>query len=473
MNRITPADMSDPQELVARATALSVELDTPIAPGFEALVFKAARGIEDIYELTYIRKDGSRFPAVVSVTALRDDQDAIIGYLLIGTDNSARMQIEADRQQLDQRLRDHQFYTRSLFEANIDALVTTDPSGIITDVNKQMELLTASTRDELIGAPFKTCFTDPQLAEAAIKRVLSERKVSNYELTARDRDGRETPVSCNATTFYDRERRLQGVFAAARDVTDRNRLDQALHEKNAELQAVNEELETFAYSVSHDLRAPLRAIDGFSHKVVTAYGDKLDDEGRRQLQVVRDNAQRMGRLIDDLLAFSRLGRREVASQALDMDVMVRGVADELSAAEPQRAIEFALSPLPPARGDAALLRQVWVNLLGNAVKFSRQRQTAHIEVGGRTAGAEVVYWIKDDGAGFDMQYADKLFGVFQRLHRQDEFDGTGVGLAIAQRIVHRHRGRIWGEGQPGVGATFHFTLPRPAPDNTDSGGSTS
>ena len=210
MNKITPADISDPQEVIARAKALSVELGTPITPGFEALVFKASRGIEDIYELTYIRKDGSRFPAVVSVTALRDAQDAIIGYLLIGTDNTARKQVEEERKKLDQRLRDQQFYTRSLIESNIDALMTTDPRGIITDVNKQMEALTGCTRDELIGAPFKNYFTDPERAEAGIKLVLSEKKVTDYELTARARDGKNTVVSYNATTFYDRDRKLQG-----------------------------------------------------------------------------------------------------------------------------------------------------------------------------------------------------------------------------------------------------------------------
>ncbi|MES2048002.1 MAG: PAS domain S-box protein [Pseudomonadota bacterium] len=235
MNKITPADISDPQEVIARAKALSVELETPIAPGFEALVFKASRGIEDIYELTYIRKDGSRFPAVVSVTALRDAHDAIIGYLLIGTDNTARKQIEAEQKLLGQRLRDHQFYTRSLFESNIDALMTTDPSGVITDVNKQMEALTDCTRDELIGAPFKNYFTDPERAEAGINLVLIKKKVTNYELTARARDGKETVVSYNATTFYDRDRRLQGVFAAARDITERKQaeaqiLNLALHD---------------------------------------------------------------------------------------------------------------------------------------------------------------------------------------------------------------------------------------------------
>src|ERR1700726_1193216 len=231
MNKITPADISDPPELIARAKALSVELGTTIAPGFEALVFKASCGIEDIYELTYIRKDGSRFPAVVSVTALRDAQDLIIGYLLIGTDNTARQQVEEERKKLDQRLRDQQFYTRSLIESNIDALMTTDPRGIITDVNKQMEALTGCTRDELIGAPFKDYFTDPERAEAAITRVLSEKKVTDFELTARARDNKETVVSYNATTFYDRERTLQGVFAAARDVTERKQIEHVLQEK--------------------------------------------------------------------------------------------------------------------------------------------------------------------------------------------------------------------------------------------------
>src|SRR5688572_9950697 len=214
MNKITPADISDPLEVIARAKTLSAELSTAITPGFEALVFKASRGIEDIYELTYIRKDGSRFGAVVSVTALRDAQGGIIGYLLIGTDNTARQQVEEERKKLDQRLRDQHFYTRSLIESNIDALMTTDPRGIITDVNKQMEALTGCTRDELIGAPFKNYFTDSDRAEAGINRVLAEGKVTDYELTARARDGKLTVVSYNATTFHDRDRRLQGVFAA-------------------------------------------------------------------------------------------------------------------------------------------------------------------------------------------------------------------------------------------------------------------
>src|ERR1700686_313903 len=231
MNTITPAEISDPQEVIARATALSLEFATPIAPGFEALVFKASRGIEDIYELTYFRKDGSRFPAVVSVTALRDPHDTVIGYLLIGTDNTARKQVEEERMKLDQRLRDQHFYTRSLIESNIDALMTTDPRGIITDINKQTEALTGCTRDDLIRAPFRNHFPDSGRAEAGINRVLNEGKVTNFELTARARDGQLTVVSYNATTFHDRNRRLQGVFAAARDMTELKRFEQTLQQK--------------------------------------------------------------------------------------------------------------------------------------------------------------------------------------------------------------------------------------------------
>src|SRR5450631_3968262 len=205
---------------------MSGALDTPIAPGFEALVFKAKRGIEDIYELTYVRKDGSRFPAIVSVTALRDVQDDIIGYLLIGTDNTAGKEVEAAQALLDQQLRDQQFYTRSLIESNVDALMTTDPQGTITDVNQEMMTLTGCTRAELIGAPFRDFFTDPARADAGIARVLAEHKVTDYELTVRAREGQETYVSYNASTIHDRDGNLQGVFAAARDVTEQRQAAQ-------------------------------------------------------------------------------------------------------------------------------------------------------------------------------------------------------------------------------------------------------
>jgi PAS domain S-box-containing protein len=471
VNTITPAVLSDPQELIARATALSLEFATPIAPGFEALVFKASRGIEDIYVLTKVRKDGSRFPAMVSVTALRDAQDTIIGYLLIGTDNTARQEVEEERKKLDQRLRDQQFYTRSLIESNIDALMTCDPRGIITDVNKQTEALTGCTRDELIGAPFKDYFTDASRAEAGIKRVLTEGKVTNYELTARAIDGKETVVSYNATTFYDRGRRLQGVFAAARDMTELKRFEHTLQQNEiqrerdaahaAELAVVNQELEAFSYSVSHDLRAPLRHIHGYVEMLQRATDGQLSEKATHYLKTITDASEEMGQLIDDLLAFSRVGRAEIRNTSVQLDELVQDVIRSLEMATKGRSIVWQIASLPPVVGDAPLLKQVLTNLIDNAVKYSRLRDPATIEIGcsDKEAG-RVVLFVRDNGVGFDMQYANKLFGVFQRLHRPEEFEGTGIGLATVRRIVARHGGRVWAQGAINEGATFYFTLER-------------
>jgi light-regulated signal transduction histidine kinase (bacteriophytochrome) len=238
-------------------------------------------------------------------------------------------------------------------------------------------------------------------------------------------------------------------------------LDERVRQRTAALEEANAELESFAYSVSHDLRAPLRAVDGFGRKLETGFGGQLGEEGRRQIGVIRDNAQKMGRLIDDLLAFSRMGRREMTLAPVDMHVLAQGIAAEACAGEPGRRVEVTIADLPVAAGDLAMLRQVWFNLLSNAVKFTEPRAVTYIEIGGRREDGELCYWIKDNGVGFDMQYADKLFGVFQRLHGMDEFEGTGVGLALSQRIIHRHGGRIWAEARLDEGATFFFTLPLP------------
>jgi signal transduction histidine kinase len=236
-------------------------------------------------------------------------------------------------------------------------------------------------------------------------------------------------------------------------------LEQRVIERTAQLEAANKELEAFSYSVSHDLRAPLRAIDGFSRVVLEDYIDKLDDEGKRFLNIIRGNTKKMGQLIDDLLEFSRLGRQEIRTSGIDMEKLAKAVSEELKLSVPERKLKFTINTLIPAQGDQAMIRQVFVNLLSNAVKFTRPKETAVIEVDGRSEGDENIYYVKDNGVGFDMQYVNKLFGVFQRLHSSSEFEGTGVGLAIVQRIIHRHGGRVWAEGKVGEGATFYFSLP--------------
>ena len=241
-------------------------------------------------------------------------------------------------------------------------------------------------------------------------------------------------------------------------------LEQRVIERTAQLEAANKELEAFSYSISHDLKAPLRAIDGFSQVVLEDYTEKLDDEGRRYLNIIRSNTQKMGQLIDDLLVFSRLGRQELRALSIDMGKLAKAVSEELKLAVPERKLKFTINTLIPAQGDQAMIRQVFVNLLSNAVKFTRPKERTVIEVDGRSEGNENVYTVKDNGVGFDMQYGNKLFGVFQRLHSSEEFEGTGVGLAIVQRIIHRHGGRVWAEGKVGEGATFYFTLPRGTKD---------
>jgi light-regulated signal transduction histidine kinase (bacteriophytochrome) len=235
-------------------------------------------------------------------------------------------------------------------------------------------------------------------------------------------------------------------------------LELRVRERTTALQAANKELESFSYSVSHDLRAPLRAVDGYAQMLAEDYGDRMDDEGRRLLGVVRASAEQMGRLIDDLLRFSQVGRRALANAPVDMRALAGEVVAELAAAWPKARVE--LGALPALTGDRALLRHVWSNLVGNALKYSAQKASPTVQISGSVSGPENVYTVRDNGAGFDMRYYDKLFNVFQRLHREDEFEGTGVGLAIVQRVVVRHGGRVWGEGVPGEGASFHFALPR-------------
>ncbi len=477
MNKVTPADLSDPDELIARAKALSTELETPITPGFEALVFKASRGIEDIYELTYVRKDGSRFPAVVSVTALRDAQNGIIGYLLIGTDNTARKQVEAEQRLLDQRLRDYQFYTRSLIESNIDAIMTTNPAGIITDVNKQMEALTGCTRDELIGAPFKNYFTDPERAESGIKLVLSEKKVTDYELTARAIDGKETVVSYNATTFYDRDRRLQGVFAAARDVTERKRLDQVLQDKNVELdhaktiaEKANLAKSEFLATMSHEIRAPMNGVIGM---IDVLQQSSLNGPQMEMANIIHDSAFALLAVINDILDFSKIEAGELKIELVPMSVaaIVESVCETMDIMALKKMVDLTLftDPAIPAGvlGDPGRLRQILINLTNNAIKFSSgQQHTGQVSV--RVILAEshaewvmLEFSVVDNGIGMDEETQARLFAPFTQADSSTtrSFGGTGLGLVISRQLTRIMGGEITLHSELGKGSTLNVRIP--------------
>ena len=241
---------------------------------------------------------------------------------------------------------------------------------------------------------------------------------------------------------------------------DRRISNESLEIKTQQLVAANKDLDAFAYSVSHDLRSPLRAIVGFSKILVEDYGNKLDEEGQRKLNVIQDSAKDMGQLIDDLLTFSRLGRKEVYKSAINMGQLAEEVFERLRLNASGQAVRLNIQALPPAYGDRNLIREVFVNLISNAIKFSKPSEVTVVELSGKTEGKEILYSVKDNGVGFDMKYADKLFQVFQRLHSTEEFEGTGVGLSLVQRIIHRHGGRVWAEGKLNEGSTFYFTLPR-------------
>ncbi|WP_268796954.1 PAS domain-containing sensor histidine kinase [Pseudomonas huanghezhanensis] len=488
VNLITPADISDPAELITRAAALSLELNTPITPGFEALVFKASRGIEDNYELTYIRKDGSRLSAMVSVTSLRDSAEKIIGYLLIGTDNTARKQEETAQALLDQRLRDQQFYTRSLIESNIDALMMTDPQGIISDVNKQMMALTGRTRDELIGAPCKNFFTNPARADAAIKRVLSEHKVSDYELTVRAYNGTETVVSYNAATFHDRDRKLQGVFAAARDVTERKRFERTLEEKNVELERASNMKSEFLATMSHELRTPLNAVIGFSEALKDGMVGAMSDTQREYITDIFTSGQHLLSLINDILDLSKV---EAGMMALELEPVELAsllsnslliVREKAAGQRIQLKLEID-SDLGLLELDLRKTKQIVYNLLSNAVKFSQPDGSVTLAVrsvpraqAGSVDGDWPVYRfavpagdyedflelsVTDDGIGIDEQDMSKLFKAFSQIDSglARKFDGTGLGLALVKQLTELHGGSVAVASREGSGSRFVAWLP--------------
>jgi PAS domain S-box-containing protein len=599
VDRITPADIHDPQEVVARAAALSVELGETITPGFGALAFKASRGIEDKYELTYIRKDGTRYPALVSVTALRDSDARIIGFLLIGTDNSARklveeklrfteesfrlmveslaetalvmldtegrvvswnsgverikgyrseeiigryfsvfyspdeiargkatqdleiaavtgrfeeegwrlrkdgsrfwanVQLTAIRDQtgkargfakmtrdltarveaaavqklLDQRLSDQQLYTRSLIESNTDALITTDPSGSITDVNQQMEALTGCTREQLIGTPFREYFTDPARASEGVELVLRVNKVNDYELTAQSRTGAETLVSLNATTFYDGNGVLQGVFGAARDVTERKRLDQVLQDKNVELERAgaaaekaNQAKSDFLSSMSHELRSPLNAVLGFAQLINSDTPPPTESQKASVDQILHAGWYLL-ELINEILDLAQIESGKMAL-SVEPTSLAEVIAECQAMIEPQaqkRGIRMSFPKFEEPRfvdADRTRLKQVLVNLLSNAIKYNRPNGTVQVDCSESSAD-QLRVRVRDTGEGLPPSMVMQLFQPFNRLGRENTGEeGTGIGLVTSKRLVELMGGAIGVESTVGQGSAFWFDLRR-------------
>ncbi|WP_297472778.1 PAS domain S-box protein [Ferrovum sp.] len=408
-------------------------------------------------------KDGTEHINSAHIAPMRQGDGRITHYLAIMEDITERKLAEKQLTTLIEAIPDSIF----LKDGEGRWLVTNEPAKQMFKVHNlpwrgktEMEL---ADLQPAFRAAHEGCLVGDEKAWQAGQLLVGEERFTGE-------DGRCVIIETRKVPMFGNEGQRKEMVVIGRDITERreteeelralkNNLEILVTERTAQLEAANKELEAFSYSVSHDLRTPLRAIDGFSRILLDDYTDKLDDEGRRLLNVVRDNTSRMGQLIDDILKFSRAGRVEINFSGIDMEMLAREVLEELRPATVGHEVLVEIGHLPPSMGDRAMMRQVFVNLLSNAIKFSRARETAMIGVEGSVEGDETIYHVKDNGAGFDMQYVDKLFGVFQRLHGVNEFEGTGIGLAIVKRIVSRHGGRVWAEGKVDEGATVYFALP--------------
>lgn len=379
----------------------------------------------------------------------------------------------ADRyREREAQVRESENRFRRLLELAPDGIIIVDREGRITLANTQAHTMFGYTAEELLGQPVELLVPEQarraHVAHRAAYQVQPRTRPMGVglELSGRRKDGSLFPVEISLSPMETEDGRL--IISVVRDITDRRRAEariQALNEdlarRYAELEAANRELEAFSYSVSHDLRAPLRAIDGFSQALLEDCELRLDDQGRDYLRRIRAATRRMGDLIDDLLALSRVTRQEMRRERVDLSALARSVVAQLRRLEPARSVEVVIADGLEAEGDSHLLRLVLENLLGNAWKFTGRQPEARIEFGAVDEGSRPAFFVRDNGVGFDMAYADKLFAPFQRLHAMSDFPGTGIGLATVQRIVARHGGRVWAVGEEGKGATFFFTLEEP------------
>ncbi|MCD2452403.1 PAS domain S-box protein [Methylicorpusculum oleiharenae] len=451
INKITPAEISDPQEVIARAESLSNELGTPITPGFEALVFKASRGIEDIYALTYIRKDGSRLPAMVSVTALRDDRGAIIGYLLIGTDNTERKKAEDAIQAASQ-------YARSLIEASLDPLVMISAQGKITDVNAATEQVTGIPRSQLIGSDFANYFTDPVKASEGYQQVFSQGFVTDYPLVIRHVSGKVTDVLYNSSLYRDSNGNVLGVFAAARDITERKHAEEIAQ---TALLAKSQ----FLANMSHEIRTPMNAILGLTRMVMES---DLKPEQREQLEKVRKSGKALVRIIDDILDFSRIeaGRMAIERIPMRLEAVLLEVTELLGLQAEEKGLELFIeidhdTPLL-VMGDPFRLVQILNNLVGNAIKFTDHGE---IKVGVRVkhqgdGTITLQFNVRDTGMGISLEQLSTLFRPFSQADSSTtrKFGGSGLGLAIVKKLVELLGGQITLDSTVGKGTNATFTI---------------
>jgi PAS domain S-box-containing protein len=475
MNKITPADISDPQELIARANALSVELGSTITPGFEALVFKASRGIEDIYELTYVRQDGRRLPAVVSVTALRDAQDGIIGYLLIGTDNTARKQVEEERTKLDQEkqrllreLEQSAERSRLLIEGVRDyALFTMDPEGRVTSWNSGAERIKGFKEEEILGKHFSVFYEKSDVEAGRPEQDLKRAADSDrYEVEGRRvrKDGSVFWASVIITSLRSPDGRLRGFAKITRDITTRRQIELAMSAFTARLKRSNEELQEFAMIASHDLQEPLRKIQMFGDRLNKEFSEPLGIAGKDYINRMQSAASRGQTLIEGLLAYSRVTTKGQPPMLVDLRTIAVEVTADLEARLAQVGGTIDIGSLPAIEADPLQMRQLIQNLLGNALKFHRPEVPPTVRISAtplETQDARPGWQIAvdDNGIGFDEKYLDRIFKLFQRLHERGTYEGAGMGLAISRKIVERHHGTITARSRPGQGTTMLVTLP--------------
>ncbi len=460
---------------------------------------KAKAGYEQVfrdgsvtdYELRIEHRDGRITPVLYNATVFKDEHGTVAGVFAAARDIT-------ERKKAEEAARRASAYNRSLIEASLDPLVTINPDGTISDVNAATVNVTGFSREELIGTDFSKYFTEPGRAKAGYEQVFRDGSVTDYGLEIRRTDGRITPVLYNATVYQDEGGKITGVFAAARDITERKRAEDALlrayrelddrvkertielreanallekeiaerkatadelREKSEELARSNLELQQFAYIASHDLQEPLRAISGFTELLEKRYKGQMDERADKYINFIIDGTKQMNQVIFDLLEYSRVQTKAHEFGLIDMNTSLKQALRNLQASIKEKDAVISADPLPKLSADGVQITQLFQNLIGNALKFQKPEATPKIHVSAREQGDAWIFSVTDNGIGIDPQYTERIFKIFQRLHAKGEYEGTGIGLAICRRIVERHRGEITVRSEPGVGSTFSFTLP--------------